>query len=76
MSKSLGNAISPIDLVRRHGPDPVRLAVYFAAPSEKEILWSNAGVTGTERFLSRVDAFVRSTDFSGMVDLDRIFDLA
>lgn len=73
MSKSVGNVVSPIELVRKHGPDPVRLAVYFAAPSEKEILWSNAGVTGTERFLARADTFVRSAAFDNQIDLDRAF---
>ncbi len=76
MSKSVGNVVSPIDLVGEHGPDPVRLAVFFAAPSEKEIQWSSAGITGTERFLIRADQFVRSADFSGNTDLNRTFGMA
>ncbi len=73
MSKSVGNVISPIKLIERHGPDAVRLAVYFAAPSEKEILWSNAGITGIERFLARADTFVHSAEFDDQTDLDRTF---
>jgi leucyl-tRNA synthetase len=73
MSKSKGNVVSPIDLVRQYGPDPVRLAVLFASPSDKEILWSNAGITGTERFLSRADAFIRAAEFGEQVELDRTF---
>jgi len=74
MSKSLGNVISPIELVTRRGPDPVRLAMFFAAPSDKEIMWSSAGITGTERFLTRADTFIRSADSTSDVDLDRTFD--
>jgi len=74
MSKSLGNVISPIKLVEKYGPDAVRLAAFFAAPSEKEIMWSDAGVTGTERFLSRADTFIRAADFSGNIDLDRTYE--
>ncbi len=75
MSKSVGNVVSPIDLVQQHGADPVRLAVYFAAPSDKEILWSNKSVTGTERFLARADSFIRETDFGTEINLDEQFDL-
>jgi len=76
MSKSLGNTISPIELVGIHGPDAVRLAVFFASPSDKEILWSTAGMTGVERFLARVDTFIRASDSSIPADLDKTYDLS
>ncbi|MGB2804074.1 MAG: leucine--tRNA ligase [Candidatus Zixiibacteriota bacterium] len=57
MSKSLGNVVSPIDIIEKHGADVARIAMYFAAPSEREILWSDEGVVGTTRFLNRIYRF-------------------
>lgn len=59
MSKSKGNVVSPIEMIERHGVDPVRIAMFFATPGEREVLWSDAGMVGAERFLIKVDAFVR-----------------
>ncbi|HEX7401117.1 MAG TPA: leucine--tRNA ligase, partial [candidate division Zixibacteria bacterium] len=51
MSKSLGNVVSPIDMIDKYGTDVSRITMYFAAPSEREILWSEEGITGATRFL-------------------------
>ncbi len=50
MSKSKGNATSPIQLMDERGVDVARLAMFFAAPSDKEVLWSDESVTGVEKF--------------------------
>ncbi len=50
MSKSKGNVVSPIKLMKEHGVDPTRLAMFFASPSEKEVLWSDAFIVGVKRF--------------------------
>jgi len=57
MSKSTGNVVSPIDILEKHGVDVSRIAMYFAAPSEREILWSNEGIVGSSRFLNRIYRF-------------------
>jgi leucyl-tRNA synthetase len=57
MSKSLGNVVSPIDIIEKHGADTARIAMYFAAPSEREILWSDEGIVGSKRFLNRIYRF-------------------
>ena len=56
MSKSKGNVFSPVDLIDREGVDISRVAMYFAAPSEREVLWSEEGITGARRFLNRIYA--------------------
>ncbi len=53
MSKSLGNTVSPIEEIEKEGCDVLRLAMFFAAPSDKEMLWTTEGVLGQSRFLSR-----------------------
>jgi len=53
MSKSLGNTVSPIEEIQKEGADVLRLAMFFAAPSDKEMLWTTDGIMGQSRFLSR-----------------------
>lgn len=53
MSKSKGNVVSPLDLMAERGVDISRLAMFFTAPSDKEVLWSNETVTGVEKFASK-----------------------
>jgi len=53
MSKSLGNTVSPIDEIEKEGGDVLRLAMFFAAPADREMLWTTEGVLGQSRFLTR-----------------------
>jgi len=57
MSKSVGNVVSPADIIDKHGADTSRIAMYFAAPSEREILWNEEGLVGATRFLNRAYRF-------------------
>jgi leucyl-tRNA synthetase len=54
MSKSKGNVVDPDAMIEKYGADALRLYVMFVAPPEKEIEWSDAGIDGSWRFLSRV----------------------
>lgn len=54
MSKSLGNVVSPEEIVGKYGADTARLFILFAAPPERELDWSDKGVEGSYRFLNRV----------------------
>jgi leucyl-tRNA synthetase len=58
MSKSLGNVVSPDDMVARYGADATRMYTLFAAPPDRDLDWQDAGVEGVSRFLSRVYRFV------------------
>ncbi|GHU61961.1 leucine--tRNA ligase [Clostridia bacterium] len=60
MSKSLGNVVSPEEIIGRFGADTARLFILFASPPEKELEWSDAGVEGSFRFLGRVWRLARS----------------
>ncbi len=54
MSKSLGNVVSPAEIIEKYGADTARLFILFAAPPERELDWSDRGVEGSFRFLNRV----------------------
>jgi leucyl-tRNA synthetase len=58
MSKSKGNVVDPDDMIRKFGADALRLYVMFVAPPEKEVEWTDAGLEGSYRFLTRVWRFV------------------
>ena len=54
MSKSKGNVVDPNDIIERYGADTARLFILFAAPPERDLEWSDAGVEGAYRFINRV----------------------
>jgi leucyl-tRNA synthetase len=54
MSKSRGNVVNPDTIVAKYGADTLRLYEMFMGPLEATKPWSNTGVEGCFKFLSRV----------------------
>ncbi len=54
MSKSKLNVIDPNTLLAQYGADTTRLFCLFASPPERDLEWSDQGVEGSFRFLSRI----------------------
>ena len=54
MSKSRGNVISPQTYVERYGADTARAYILFIGPPDQGADWSDEGVEGVHRFLSRL----------------------
>lgn len=54
MSKSRGNVVGTDEMVENYGADTARLFTLFAAPPEKDLEWTQAGVEGCQRFLLRL----------------------
>jgi leucyl-tRNA synthetase len=54
MSKSKGNVVSPEDIINKYGADTARVFILFAAPPDRDLEWSDAGIEGAYRFLNRV----------------------
>ncbi len=50
MSKSLGNVVSPDDMVARYGADSTRMYTLFGGPPDRDLDWQDAGVEGISRF--------------------------
>ena len=58
MSKSLGNVVSPDEMVARYGADAARMYSLFAAPPERDLDWQDSGIEGIQRFLGACYRFV------------------
>jgi leucyl-tRNA synthetase len=58
MSKSLGNVVSPDEMIAHYGADAARLYTLFAAPPDRDLDWQASGIEGIQRFLGRVYRFV------------------
>jgi len=54
MSKSKGNVVSPATIVERVGADTARCYILFVGPPDQDADWSDEGVDGVHRFLSRL----------------------
>ncbi len=54
MSKSLGNVVSPDEMVARYGADAARLYSLFAAPPDRDLDWQDSGIEGIRKFLGRL----------------------
>jgi leucyl-tRNA synthetase len=54
MSKSRGNVVDPASYVERYGADALRSYVLFIGPSDQDADWTDKGVEGVHRFLSRL----------------------
>src|SRR4029077_6030082 len=83
MSKSRGNVVGALEMAEKYGADNGRLYTLFAAPTEKDLEWSEESIEGSWRFLNRVFLLVdkhataiRDTknwncDAKGMTDKER-----
>ena len=54
MSKSRGNVISPQEVIGPYGADTARCYILYIAPPAQDADWSEEGVGGIHRFLSRL----------------------
>ncbi|MCB2229128.1 leucine--tRNA ligase [bacterium] len=75
MSKSKGNVVSPVAVMEERGIDVARLAMFFTAPSDKEVMWSEDGITGVEKFLINKLLPLLESYRSSMPDLKQYFNL-
>ncbi len=57
MSKSKNNGVDPQSLVEEYGADTARFFMMFTSPPEMTLLWSDAGVDGSARFLKSLWTF-------------------
>jgi leucyl-tRNA synthetase len=54
ISKRVGGAATPDELVERFGADATRLSILFIGPADQDMEWTPSGVEGMQRFLRRL----------------------
>ncbi len=54
MSKSKSNLVDPDDIISSHGADCARWFMLSDSPPERDVIWTDAGVTGAGRHIQRV----------------------
>ncbi len=74
MSKSLGNVVSPEEIIGKYGADTARLFILFAAPPERDLEWSDTAVEGSYRFINRVFRFI--DDNRDKIDINSTYDVS
>mgnify|MGYP000571528765 FL=1 len=68
MSKSLGNIVSPDDIVRDYGCDALRLYELFIGPPELDSIWDDRGIDGIYRFITRFWNLVMDNKDKGVAE--------
>lgn len=63
MSKSRGNDVLPEEVSEKYGIDTARLFLVSMASTDKDIRWSDEGVEGSMRFISKVMDFFSRKKF-------------
>ena len=54
MSKSKKNTVDPEELIKIYGADAVRWFILSDSPPEKDVQWSDAGVSSSNKFLQKI----------------------
>lgn len=70
MSKSVGNIISPDELIDKYGVDVTRAYLLFMGPYDSDVEWSTRTIQGVNRFVSRYWAFLNSAYASKVEESD------
>ncbi len=80
MSKSLGNTVSPDQVIAEYGADSLRLYEMFKGPVDQSLPWSNEGPKGAKRFLDKVyrlysdEEFLSKRTEKEVPELDYVFN--
>jgi leucyl-tRNA synthetase len=58
MSKSRKNVVDPDDIIAHYGADTARLFIVSDSPPDRDIIWTDAGVSGAGRQVQRISRVI------------------
>ena len=61
MSKSKSNLVDPDDIISQYGADCARWFMLSDSPPERDVIWTDAGVSSSARFIQRVWRLINET---------------
>lgn len=82
MSKSLGNTVSPDDVIAEYGADALRFYEMFKGPVDQSMPWDNNGPKSAKSFLDRVYRLYTDENFTSLwtdndnPELDYVYNAA
>lgn len=82
MSKSKGNVVTPDEAVASFGADALRIYELFVAPFNMDVQWSNEGMQGATRFLTRAIKLANllqkhwDSDWRGLIEFEEMEEAA
>ncbi len=57
MSKSAGNGVDPLDMIKKFGADTLRFYLVSNASADKDFIWSEESIEGSSKFIKRIMNF-------------------
>ena len=65
MSKSKKNVIDPEEIIKKFGADTARWFMLSDSPPDRDLEWSDSGVTGSYKFINKIwDTSIKITEYS------------
>jgi leucyl-tRNA synthetase len=64
MSKSLGNVVDPMDMIKKYSADTLRFYLMFVSSPQSDLEWNDSGIESTHKSLIRIHDFIANTKFS------------
>ncbi len=68
MSKSLGNTIDPLEIIKKYGADSLRMALVSFASPDKDTNWDEKILLGSHKFLEKVYLYFRNVKLTDKSD--------
>jgi leucyl-tRNA synthetase len=64
MSKSLGNVVDPMEIIKKYGADSLRLFLISQASPDSDFSWNDKGVQASNKFINKIVDYFKQIKLS------------